>query len=149
MNKLGQIVDKMLRSPKMKKRYQQALVLESWEQIAGREVASVSRALEIREGRLWVSVKDSTWAYHLSLFKPQLIKKTNSFSNSKVINDIFFMVGESEEKGSISNKTNYTDRETDEGDYHLPYRNWQNKMNTAYISEIKRKLEAIKITGEE
>lgn len=139
MNKLGQIVDKMLCSPKMRSHFRRALIIESWEQIVGREIAVVTRAREISEERLWVTVKDSTWAYHLSLLKPQLIKKANSFSGSKVIKDIYFRVGELKEKETVPEKANNTlesNSVTVQGNQH-------GETGAAYICEIKRRLNEI------
>lgn len=77
--------------------YQQHLIIESWSSIVGTALAEVTRADRMDKGVLRVLVKDSVWAYHLSLLKPQLIRRLNHFIGGKVVKDIFFMIEEPEQ----------------------------------------------------
>jgi predicted nucleic acid-binding Zn ribbon protein len=92
MKRLGSAVEKLLRSYNLWQGYQQHLLVENWAGLVGPALAEVTRAERITNGVLRVSVKDSVWAYHLSMLKPQLIKKLNNHAGSKVVRDIFFNI---------------------------------------------------------
>lgn len=98
MKHLGPVIENILRRHNLWSGYQQHLVVECWPEIVGGDLAEVTRAESISNGLLRVLVKDSVWAYHLSMMKPQLIKKLNSYAGSKVVNDIFFQIGNIEKK---------------------------------------------------
>ena len=63
-----------------------------WKGIVGDNLASVSRADRVRGQVLYVSVKNSSWAPHLSLMKKQFIDKINSALGDSVLTDIKFSV---------------------------------------------------------
>ncbi len=98
MKKVGTVVENVLRSYNLWQGYQQYLLVESWDDIVGSELAEVTRAESMSRGVLRVSVKDSVWAYHLSMLKPRLIKKLNECAGGKIVKDIFFKIEAFEKK---------------------------------------------------
>lgn len=90
---LGQIIKQVLEKRKMWRQYRGYLIIEQWELLVGERIAAVTRAQRIHREVLWVKVSDSTWAYHLTLLKPQLIAKVNQHAGDRVIKDIFFQIG--------------------------------------------------------
>ena len=98
MKQLGSAVEKLLRSYNLWQGYQQYLLVESWASLVGPALAEVTRAERITKGILRVAVKDSVWAYHLSMLKPRLIKKVNNYAGNKVVKDIFFTIEVFEKK---------------------------------------------------
>ena len=98
MKQLGSAVERLLRSYNLWQGYQQYLLVESWANVVGTALAEVTRAEKVSKGVLRIAVKDSVWAYHLSMLKPQLIKKLNNHAGSKVIKDIFFTIEACEKK---------------------------------------------------
>ncbi len=98
MKSVGPVIENLLRSYNLWQGYKQYQVVESWDQIVGPELAEVTRADSITRGVLRVSVKDSVWAYHLSMLKPRLISKLNKHLGSKVVKDIFFKIEPFEKK---------------------------------------------------
>lgn len=98
MKSVGPVIENLLRSYNLWQGYKQYQVVESWGQVVGPELAEVTRADSISRGVLRVSVKDSVWAYHLSMLKPRLINKLNKHSGSKVVKDIFFKIEPLEKK---------------------------------------------------
>ncbi len=98
MKKLGPVIESILRKHNLWHAYQQHLLVESWFTIVGSELAGVTRAEKISNGVLVVLVKDSVWSYHLSMLKPQLITKLNTYAGNKVVKDIIFQIGELEKK---------------------------------------------------
>jgi predicted nucleic acid-binding Zn ribbon protein len=65
-------------------------VLDIWEQIVGEQIARVATAENIRDGKLFISVKNSTWRNELLYLKQEIIQKINSRMNQEIINDIIF-----------------------------------------------------------
>jgi hypothetical protein len=63
-----------------------------WKSIVGDSLASVSRADRVRGQVLYVSVKNSSWAHHLSLMKRQFIDTINEALGDSVLTDIKFTV---------------------------------------------------------
>ncbi len=98
MKKVGSVVEKMLRTYNLWQGYQQHLLIESWDEIVGPDLAEVTRADSISKGVLRVSVKDSVWAYHLSMLKPRLIKKLNDYAGGRLVKDLFFKIESFEKK---------------------------------------------------
>lgn len=93
MKELGLVIEQLFRQKKMWKQYQQHLIIELWSDLMGINIASVTRAERISKGILFIVVKDSTWAYHLTLLKVQLSEKINSYFGYKLVSDIYFQVG--------------------------------------------------------
>ncbi len=92
MKQLGPLIENLLRRYDLWQGYKQYLVVESWDKVVGPELAEVTTAESINKGILKVRVKDSVWAYHLSMLKPQLKKKLNDYAESKVVKDIYFKI---------------------------------------------------------
>lgn len=94
MKELGQIIEGFLRRNSMWRQYKQFLLVDQWSQIVGKEIAAVTAARQLDNKVLRVTVKDSTWAYHLTLLKPQLLSKLNEYAGNKLVRDIYYQVGE-------------------------------------------------------
>ncbi len=92
MKRLRPVLENLLHHYGLWQGYQQNMVVESWPEIVGSSLAEVTKADKINEGVLRVKVKDSVWAYHLSMLKPRLIKKLNDYAGSKIVKDIFFQI---------------------------------------------------------
>lgn len=92
MKQLGSAIEKLLRNYNLWQGYQQHSIIEKWADIVGSALAEATRAEKVANGILFVAVKDSVWAYHLSMLKPQLIKKLNNHVGSKIIRDIYFYI---------------------------------------------------------
>ncbi len=46
-----------------------------WNRVAGPELAARSRALEVRDGTLWVGVENAAWAAQLSFLRSDLLHR--------------------------------------------------------------------------
>lgn len=110
MKELGSVLEKMLQRKSMWRQYRQCLIVEEWADAVGRDVAAVTRARQLKKGRLWVTVKDSTWSYHLSLLKPQLLKKLNEYAGDELVQEIYFQVGEINRQENQADMLNNNDK---------------------------------------
>lgn len=109
MKKLDKIIEHVLRQNQMWQQYRQNSILESWEEVVGKEIAAVSNPRQINKGVLQVSVKNSTWAYHLTLLQPQLIERLNRHAGSRVVKEIFFRIGDLKLQGHNDDTENSGD----------------------------------------
>ena len=90
----------------LRKRYNEQTVIYKWQEIAGEEIYSHSRAASLHRGILFLTVDNSVWCHHLSMMKNQLIEKVNGFFQENLISDIRFKAG------ILKNYQNFkTDRE--------------------------------------
>lgn len=92
MKTVGPVIETLLRNHNLWHGYKQFLVVERWDDVVGSELSAFTRAESVNKGILRVAVKDSVWAYHLTMLKPRLIKKLNEDVGSNVVNDIFFKI---------------------------------------------------------
>ncbi len=92
MKQISKPVEQFLRRCNLWQGYQQHLVVYKWANIVGPALAEVTRADNFNNGVLKIAVKDSVWAYHLSMMKPSLINKVNNYSGSKMVKDIVFII---------------------------------------------------------
>lgn len=100
LKKMGPVVEQLLKKYNLWQGYLQYLVVEKWAEIVGPPLCDVTRADSISRGKLKVLVKDSVWAYHLGMLKPQLIEKLNLEAGAPVVKDIFFLIDpETENRG--------------------------------------------------
>jgi predicted nucleic acid-binding Zn ribbon protein len=65
-------------------------VLDSWDHIVGKQIAKISSAENIHDGKLFIKVKHSTWRNELLFLKKELIEKINKKMNQEIIKDIIF-----------------------------------------------------------
>ncbi len=93
MIELSQVIEQMLRKRKMWRQYQQCLIIEQWDLLVGKEIAAVTSAQLMHKQVLRVLVSDSTWLYHLTLLKPQLIEKINKYAGENLVRDLYFQIG--------------------------------------------------------
>ncbi|MGM0651623.1 MAG: DUF721 domain-containing protein [Bacillota bacterium] len=100
MKTVGPLIEKLLRSYNLWHGYKQHLVVEEWNEVVGSELSAVTKAKSINNGVLRVAVKDSVWAYHLTMLKPRLINKLNKKTGDRLVKDIFFTIEALEKKGN-------------------------------------------------
>ncbi len=92
MNRMGPVLEQMLRKYNLWQGYLQFMIVEKWTDLVGPPLCEVTKADSISRGRLKVLVKDSVWAYHLTMLKPQLISQLNREAGAVVVKDIFFSI---------------------------------------------------------
>ena len=104
MQEVGLIINQILQQKKMWNRCRQLLIIDKWNELVGREIGAVTRAKQVNKKVIHVLVKDSTWSYHLTLLKPQLLEKINRFAGEAMIKDIFFQIGDVGQTGMNVNE---------------------------------------------
>lgn len=59
-----------------------------WPEIVGEQIAKVTSAKDVQDGRLYVEVANSTWRNELYYMKPDIIAKINKKIGQNLIHDI-------------------------------------------------------------
>jgi len=90
---LNQPLERILKRFGLNRKVKEHRALQVWEQAAGRKLAQSTRPLTVKEGILFVQVANSSWAQHLTFFKPNLLRKMNRLLGGHIITDIHFQVG--------------------------------------------------------
>lgn len=78
--------DSGLETPLLQHRMTQA-----WKKVAGREFASHTEAIGVKEQKLWVHIKTPALRTQLSMMRQELIRKLNTNIGSTLIYDIKFV----------------------------------------------------------
>ena len=82
---IGTILKKVVRDLHLGKKLLQYEVVNEWEKIVGKKIASVTTAEKVVDGKLIVRVNSSAWRNELSFLKREIIKKINNLINKKYI----------------------------------------------------------------
>jgi len=65
-------------------------VLDRWAGIVGEQIAKVTQAESMNDGKLCVSVSRSTWRNELTFLKRDLIARINHAMGAEIVKDITF-----------------------------------------------------------
>ena len=87
---LDAAISNVLASLGLGRKLKQYEVLEAWSGIVGDQIGKVTSADHIRDGKLFVSVSQSTWRNELVFLKKELIDKINAAMHEEVVKDIIF-----------------------------------------------------------
>ncbi len=91
MGKAGSAVYSLLDHLGLKERvFEQQAVLK-WEEIVGKEIASVTEAKSIKNGLLKVKVGSAAWRQELIYLKEDIRCKINQTIGSNIVSDISFL----------------------------------------------------------
>ena len=90
---LSKILDQALKKMPCAKKIKGQLIMDAWPIVVGEMIAAKTQTLSFENGLLFVWVRDSVWAQHLSLQKKQIINKLNRHTKTRVLTDIRFQVG--------------------------------------------------------
>ncbi|MEO0102434.1 MAG: DUF721 domain-containing protein [candidate division WOR-3 bacterium] len=64
-----------------------------WKEIVGEKVAKYAKAVEVKEGVLYLSCFNPTWRTQLFLMKKEIINKANRVIGRELIKDMKFLRG--------------------------------------------------------
>jgi len=87
---IGSAIESVLKQLGIGERLRQYEVLDIWPKVVGERISNVTKAERIHDGKLFVSVKYSTWRNELIFLKKELITKINESMDQNVVKDIIF-----------------------------------------------------------
>ncbi|MBI5476006.1 MAG: DUF721 domain-containing protein [Ignavibacteriales bacterium] len=87
---IGTAIESVLKHLGLGRRLQEFEVLDMWPRIVGERISKVTRAEQIREGKLYIHVTHATWRNELVYLKKDIIEKINKTIKKEIIKDIIF-----------------------------------------------------------
>jgi hypothetical protein len=88
---LKEAIDEMLKAYKISGKVNETQVIESWEKLMGRSIASRTTDLKIRYKKLYVTLNSAPLRQELAMSKSKLIELLNKDFKDKVIEDVVFL----------------------------------------------------------
>ena len=99
-------VNSFLQSQELGQMLRPHLAKVHWAAVVGPQVAGVTQVEAVRDGVLFVRVKNSVWANELTLLKEDMVRRLNSAIGGRVLTDIHFKAsGLAREKKKITSFT--------------------------------------------
>jgi len=83
-------VNSFLQSQELASMLRPHLAKVHWEGVVGPQVAGVTQVESVRDGVLFVRVKNSVWANELTLLKEDMLRRLNSKLGGRILTDIHF-----------------------------------------------------------
>ncbi len=87
---ISDIVGKVINDLGLGSRIREYEIIDLWCRIVGRQIAEVTSAESIHDGKLIVRVKHPTWRNELLFLKRGIIEKINKEMKQEIIKDIYF-----------------------------------------------------------
>jgi predicted nucleic acid-binding Zn ribbon protein len=88
---VGEVLAELLQQYGLADRLKEFDAVNCWAEIAGEQIASHTKAREVRDGALVVEVSSSAWRNQLFYLKAELIEQINKKIGKKVIHDILLV----------------------------------------------------------
>lgn len=94
--RLGDVLSDVLQQYGLTRRLKEVQAVEYWAEVVGEQVARITRAREVRDGRLYVEVAStesasSAWRNELYFMKAEIIAKLNKKIGQNILHDIMFV----------------------------------------------------------
>lgn len=86
--RLGRILDGVLSDCGLNDRLAERELLLAWNQIAGERLAAHVRAVDLREGVLWLDTDHGAWRQEVSLLLPRILRECNARSGEGTVKEI-------------------------------------------------------------
>ncbi len=93
----GEIAPSLPAGARLTRGVQEQKILDSWEEVVGKDVAEQTRPTKVRNQMLEVKVSSSVWMQQLQFMKGLIIQKLGAKGSS--VRDLRFFVGEIESGG--------------------------------------------------
>ncbi len=85
---ISEVLAKLFDNPKLVKEYKKAKILNSWEDILGKQVANATTKIYIKNKTLYVHFSSSIVRNEISMMKQAIIERMNNIVNEKMIIEI-------------------------------------------------------------
>ncbi len=89
--KLGDVIDRLLKAYKIEDKFNEAGLILSWEKILGKAIANRTDQLFIRDRKLFVRLNSASLRQELSMAKTRLVEMLNEQYQSAVIDEVVFL----------------------------------------------------------
>ncbi|MFW0861504.1 MAG: DciA family protein [Dethiobacter sp.] len=93
MISIEQLLIKTLKNLPNPKQIKGQMLIDTWPDVVGLQIAAKAKATMFQNGILFVWVRDSVWAQHLSLQKKQIVGSLNKAVRTDILTNIHYQVG--------------------------------------------------------
>jgi predicted nucleic acid-binding Zn ribbon protein len=87
---VGELIEKLMKAYRLDGKLKEMDVLESWEEMMGKAIATRTKNLYIRNKTLFLTIDSSVMRDELSQGKTIIIQRVNDKAGFEIINNIFF-----------------------------------------------------------
>ncbi len=89
--KLGDVIERLLKAYKIEDKFNEAGLILSWEKILGKAIANRTDQIFIKERKLYVRLSSASLRQELSMAKTRLVEMLNEQYQSAVIDEVIFL----------------------------------------------------------
>lgn len=90
VSEFGEVFRNFLRAYKLEKKYDETLLIHSWEKIMGTPIAKRTQKIFIKEQSMYIYLNSAPLKQQLSMEKNRIIKLLNEEAGKTVIENIYF-----------------------------------------------------------
>ncbi|RYU90505.1 DUF721 domain-containing protein [Mucilaginibacter terrigena] len=88
---LKDAIEQMLNVYKIKRRYDETAIVNTWPQLVGKSVANRTKELFIRDKKLFLRIESSVIKNELVMMRNQIIQKINDDAKTELVVEIVFL----------------------------------------------------------
>ena len=91
MNKIGYVLQNMIREMGLSNPLQKYRALEIWPEAVGERISRITEAKRFSDGKLIVEVKNAAWRNELHFYKEEIKEKVNRKLGTETVKEILFI----------------------------------------------------------
>lgn len=88
---IGEAMGDMLDAFKIKKKFNQTHIIESWNELMGTAIARQTREIFFKDKKLFVRIDSGALKQELSMHKGMVVEKLNKFIGEEVVTEVVFL----------------------------------------------------------
>lgn len=88
---IGEAMGDMLDAFKIKKKFNQTHIIESWNELMGTAIARQTREIFFKDKKLFVRIDSGALKQELSMHKSMVVDKLNNFIGEEVVKEVIFL----------------------------------------------------------
>jgi predicted nucleic acid-binding Zn ribbon protein len=88
---LKEAIEQMLQVYKIKKRYDETGIINTWPDMVGKSVANRTKEIFIHDKKLFLRIESSVIKNELLMMRTQIIEKINSDAKALLVEEIIFL----------------------------------------------------------
>lgn len=127
---VSEVLDRIFSRRGIDKKMKEMSVLKLWKEVVGKKINKHTYPFSVKKGKLFVRVDNSGWLVQLTYLKDKIMAELNKKEGGKLINDIYFWLGEIKKSSEEKAKK--------------PLPTERVKLERAELDEIEERLKGVK-----
>lgn len=133
---LDNLLGESLKALGLEKQLLEQACVSAWDEVVGERIAAAAQPEFIKDGKLFVITKSSTWANELSFLKEDIMKRLNERVGKRTVKEMVFRAGKVEKKEKQEQKKEDIELTTEE----IKEAEEEALKNTSELSDPARKM---------